>query len=142
MYDCRFCLLLLLLRFAALSCTVVSARNIHVNVPPASGWPTRRRFECFHVCSSVYLLVQARRLRPAPAAASAIMARPLKHRAAMRAACAAAGWTERQRERIRARILVAGRRRSSGCSCSFVGRPIKQLFRASAKLLFIDATLA
>jgi hypothetical protein len=37
---------------------------------------------------------------------------------------------------------VAGRRLADGGSCSFVGRPIKQLLRASTKLLFIDATLA
>jgi hypothetical protein len=37
---------------------------------------------------------------------------------------------------------VAARRRADGSSCSFVGRPIKQLLRVSAKLLFINATLA
>jgi hypothetical protein len=37
---------------------------------------------------------------------------------------------------------VAFRRRADGGSCSFVGRPIRQLFLASVKLLVIDATLA
>eukprot|EP00972_Heterocapsa_arctica_P056199 8293309-Heterocapsa_arctica.AAC.1 len=59
-----------------------------------------------------------------------------------RAACRATYRTEWQRSRLRARIIGAVKRASISSSGAFVGLPLKQLIRASAKLLFIDASLA